>query len=519
MPPGYRKLAVRSPSKSSSRRLGSYGNGRRLVGRAQHPALDPLRVLGARRAALVRHRLAGHLLVAAAGARRVRVGRRDEAPAVAERVGRPRPLRRCCESAAPYCAVSRGRRNEAGLKQSRHWSQSSQSSARVPGMTRCAFAPAVEGETPRLCARAPRTRSARARRSARASARRRASSTAGSQASGRDTRAPALRPPRRGTPRRCRAPTSPRSGARAPDRAARGGAGCGGPRRAARGCPRRGRAESRARGRPSRRASRRARPAWPWTRGSPAAARARRRLRRTPARPRSRRSGPPSRRTAPARPRAPAARRCSNTKPGGLLSRSATRDEIGRVGTCSGARPSSTTLRWPKCDSGVGPVCVHSQPRKGTRSGRAGSRLRALALADAALGLAPERRREPLGVVVDREEVQPGAPAREVAGVRGRVGAFAAEDRQPVQEGVRRERRVHVQVAEQDLLRRRRARLLRDLRARAPRERHGGAGPARCGALRPASLRLRGAAERREQREPGRHANANEIRTTAAYDV
>jgi hypothetical protein len=55
-------------------------------------------------------------------------------------------------------------------------------------------------------------------------------------------------------------------------------------------------------------------------------------------------------------------------------------------------------------------------------------------------------------VVVDAPEVERGAEAREVAGVGRRVCALPLDDRQAEEEGVARERGVHVEVAEQDLL-------------------------------------------------------------------
>jgi hypothetical protein len=51
-----------------------------------------------------------------------------------------------------------------------------------------------------------------------------------------------------------------------------------------------------------------------------------------------------------------------------------------------------------------------------------------VALADALDRRRPQRRRQALGVVVQGEEVEPGAVAREVAGVVGRVRALAAEE-------------------------------------------------------------------------------------------
>jgi hypothetical protein len=75
-----------------------------------------------------------------------------------------------------------------------------------------------------------------------------------------------------------------------------------------------------------------------------------------------------------------------------------------------------------------------------------------VALPDRFLRLLPVLRRDRLGVVVDAPEVERRAEAREVAGVRGRVGALALEHREAAHERVGRERRVDVEVAKEDLL-------------------------------------------------------------------
>ena len=75
-----------------------------------------------------------------------------------------------------------------------------------------------------------------------------------------------------------------------------------------------------------------------------------------------------------------------------------------------------------------------------------------VALANRSQRLLPVIRREALGVIVDGEEVERGAEAREVARVRGRVGARGvAQHGQAEEEGIRGERGVDVQVAEEDL--------------------------------------------------------------------
>ena len=76
-----------------------------------------------------------------------------------------------------------------------------------------------------------------------------------------------------------------------------------------------------------------------------------------------------------------------------------------------------------------------------------------IAVANRLLRLPPVLRRDRLGVVVDAPEVERGAEAGEVAGVGGRVRALALQHRQAADERIGGERRVHVEVAEQDLLR------------------------------------------------------------------
>jgi len=74
-----------------------------------------------------------------------------------------------------------------------------------------------------------------------------------------------------------------------------------------------------------------------------------------------------------------------------------------------------------------------------------------VALPDALLGQAPRVCGEALGVVGEGEEIEVGAVAREVAGVRGRVGALAPHQRQREEEAVPGVGGVHVEVAEEDL--------------------------------------------------------------------
>ncbi len=75
-----------------------------------------------------------------------------------------------------------------------------------------------------------------------------------------------------------------------------------------------------------------------------------------------------------------------------------------------------------------------------------------LALTNRALRLLPLVRSQPLGVIVDRPEVERRAVAREVAGVGGGMGALPLEHRQAHQEGIEREGGVCMQIAEEDLL-------------------------------------------------------------------
>ena len=127
-----------------------------------------------------------------------------------------------------YWAVWRGRRLMAGLKQSRHWSQSSQASRGASGIVRRGLGAGVEGEAPRLfdarlALRRRRVPAAGAHDLARLPAAGR-----GSRASARGScagpRRPSRSPADRGTPRCFRGPSSTsssgsRSGSCCPPRA------------------------------------------------------------------------------------------------------------------------------------------------------------------------------------------------------------------------------------------------------------------------------------------------------------
>jgi hypothetical protein len=81
--------------------------------------------------------------------------------------------------------------------------------------------------------------------------------------------------------------------------------------------------------------------------------------------------------------------------------------------------------------------------------GRAGD---GIALADHLRGLAPAARREALGVIGDRPEVESRAEPREVTGVRRRMQPLAIRDGESEGERVPREGGMDVQIPEQDLL-------------------------------------------------------------------
>ncbi len=104
-----------------------------------------------------------------------------------------------------------------------------------------------------------------------------------------------------------------------------------------------------------------------------------------------------------------------------------------------------------------------------------------IALADALFRFLPARRRQALGMIVQREEVERGAVAGEVAGVRRRVHPFAAEERQRVQERVDRVGGVDVEVAPQDRLGGRRARVFSCADHERQDEEHDGGTAARHG--------------------------------------
>ncbi len=116
----------------------------------------------------------------------------------------------------------------------------------------------------------------------------------------------------------------------------------------------------------------------------------------------------------------------------------------------------------------VAEVTVGGRARLGPLVADVGDEVRGLriarafvALAQALDRLAPARCGEPLGMIVQREEIEAGAPAREVARVGGGMHALAAEQRQAVEERVDRVGGVDVEVAEEDAL----ARVGGDLRA------------------------------------------------------
>jgi hypothetical protein len=62
-------------------------------------------------------------------------------------------------------------------------------------------------------------------------------------------------------------------------------------------------------------------------------------------------------------------------------------------------------------------------------------------------------RRDGLGVVVDAPEVERGAEAGEIPRVGGRMRAFVLEHREAADERIGGESGMHVEIAEEDLLR------------------------------------------------------------------
>jgi hypothetical protein len=74
-----------------------------------------------------------------------------------------------------------------------------------------------------------------------------------------------------------------------------------------------------------------------------------------------------------------------------------------------------------------------------------------VALADRVLRLAPLARREKLRVIVQAEEIEACAVAREVAGVRRRMRPLALDDGKAEREGIEGEGGVDVEITEQDL--------------------------------------------------------------------
>jgi hypothetical protein len=137
--------------------------------------------------------------------------------------------------------------------------------------------------------------------------------------------------------------------------------------------------------------------------------------------------------------------------------RGALRDAVGQG--CDRTRWQLVVRQAREQHVAVPPVRFGGGPRLRPLPAHEGDEIRArgvarelVALADVLLGPLPALWRDSLGVIVDGEEVEGCAVASEVAGIRGGVSAFSAEDRQRVDEGVDGVRGVDVQVTEQDLL-------------------------------------------------------------------
>ena len=95
------------------------------------------------------------------------------------------------------------------------------------------------------------------------------------------------------------------------------------------------------------------------------------------------------------------------------------------------------------------------EPHEGDEVRAPGVPRQGVALPHALLGGVPVLGEQGFRVVGQGEEVEIGAVAGEVAGVRRRVDALAADQGQREEEAVPRVGGVHVEVSEEDLLRRR----------------------------------------------------------------
>ncbi len=93
---------------------------------------------------------------------------------------------------------------------------------------------------------------------------------------------------------------------------------------------------------------------------------------------------------------------------------------------------------------------------------------RIVALPNRTARLLPLDRSHPLGVVVDRPEIQRRAVARKITGIRRGPRPLALQHRQRNQKRIQRKRRVNMQVAEQNLLVRSPHRLARARLRRLP---------------------------------------------------
>ena len=85
-----------------------------------------------------------------------------------------------------------------------------------------------------------------------------------------------------------------------------------------------------------------------------------------------------------------------------------------------------------------------------------------IAVTNGLLGFAPLTGRNVLGVIVDAPEVEPRAVAGKITSIRGRVGAFALQQRQAKDEGIPRPTGMDVKVAKENLRRGFRRRSLRE---------------------------------------------------------
>ena len=137
--------------------------------------------------------------------------------------------------------------------------------------------------------------------------------------------------------------------------------------------------------------------------------------------------------------------RVSESRGTGLAGESAA---IGRVGMWPSSSMAQHDVLVPVVILGTRTDLGPLPSEEGDHVRVAATRPDGVALTNRLDGLAPAARRRANGMVVDGPEVEPGAQACEVTGVRNRVCTVAARERERGHIGVRREAGVDVEISE-----------------------------------------------------------------------